>query len=95
VKPKVIKVAKVSGNRNTRHDTLRTLATLCYYYPAYTLQMARQIPHIHVLIMISQARRLEAKKNFDLTQIVAAPHTKKGGGVKKLADNFKGITKNG
>lgn len=45
--------------------------------------------------MISQARRLEALRNFDLTQIAAAPHTKKGTGVKKLSDNFKKVAKNG
>lgn len=36
---------------------------------------------------------MEAIKMFNMTQIAAAPHTKKGSGVKKLADHFKRMSR--
>ncbi len=90
---KVIKVAKVSEKKD--NEILRTLATLCYYYPAYTLRHARNIPYKHVLVLISQARRLEAAQFYNQVQIAAAPHSKKGVGVKKLLKHFEKVIKNG
>lgn len=93
--PKVIKVAKASQPKSDGEDVLRSLASLCYYYPAYTLRMARNMPYKHVKIMLSQAKRLEAVRFYSELQIATAPHTKKGAGVKKLMKHFEKVSKNG
>lgn len=93
--PKVIKVAKASKTTAQGDDSIRLSATLCYYYPAYTLRMARDMPHKHKVIMISQARRLEAMRFYNEVQIATSPHTKKGQGVKKLLKHFEKVSKNG
>lgn len=93
---KRIKVAKVSSEPLSESDEkIRINATLCYYYPAYTLKMASMLPHKHKTIMLNQARRLKAKDMHDLTQIAAAPHSTKGKGVKKLIKHFEKVIKNG
>jgi hypothetical protein len=68
-------------------------ATVAYYYPQYTLKEARKLPARDIKLLIKIARKLEAEKMFNLTQIVAAPHTKKGEGVKKLSEHFKRLAK--
>jgi hypothetical protein len=93
--PKVIKIAKAHETKSDGEDVLRSLASLCYYYPAYTLRMARNVPYKHVKIMLSQAKRMEAIRFHNQAQIAAAPHTKKGQGVKKLLKHFERVAKNG
>lgn len=90
-----ISVAKVEKSNTDKDEVIRLLATLCHYYPAYTLKEAKKLPYKHLKIMISQAKRLEANHYFNLTQISAAPHSKKGVGVKKLTEAFKKEVKNG
>ena len=68
-------------------------ATVAYYYPQYTLKETRNLPARDIKLLIKTARKLEAEKMFNLTQIVAAPHTKKGEGVKKLSEHFKRLAK--
>lgn len=93
---KKIKVAKVSSKLlSESEEKIRINATLCYYYPSYTLRMASMLPHKHKVIMLNQARRLKAKDMHDLTQIAAAPHSNKGKGVKKLVKHFEKGVKNG
>ena len=64
-------------------------AMICYYYPQYTLKEASQLPVRDIKLLLRVADKLEARKKYDLTQIVAAPHTKKGSGVKKLTEHFR------
>lgn len=93
---KKIKVAKVSSKSLSKsEEKIRVNATLCYYYPAYTLKMASMLPHKHKTIMLNQARRLKAKDMHDLTQVAAAPHSPKGRGVKRLIKHFEKVIKNG
>lgn len=68
----------------------RTLATLCFYYPAYTLAEARKIPYRDVLLLLDIARKERSKFLYDLTQIAAAPQTEKGKGVKMLSEFYMG-----
>ena len=91
---KVIKVAKAKSNSRVDDDIIRLNATLCYFYPAYDLKKADRMPHKHKMIMISQAKRLKAIDMHDFTQICAAPHSKKGVGVKKIAKHFEKASKN-
>lgn len=64
-------------------------ATVCYYYPQYTLKEASQLPVRDIKLLLRIAEKLQARDKYELTQIVAAPHTKKGSGVKKLSEHFK------
>ena len=67
------------------------LARLCYYYPQYTFREAKELPYKHVQLLLRVAKKQQAIQLYNLTQIAAAPHTKKGEGVKKLSEHFKGI----
>lgn len=70
-----------------------TWAAVCYYYPQYTLKEASELPARDIRLLLSTARKLEASRMFNLTQIAAAPHTKKGEGVKKLSQHFKELSR--
>jgi len=64
-------------------------AEVAYYYPQYTLEEVQNLPARDISLLLQTARRLKAMENFNLVQIVASPHTKKGQGVKKLSDHYK------
>lgn len=70
------------------------IATLCFYFPQYTLQDATKLPYQHVQLLIHTAQKIEAARMYNLTQIAAAPHTKKMVNVKKLSDYFKKLAGN-
>lgn len=86
----VVKAAKVSGKGFDARDSL---ATLCYYYPQYTLAAARRLPFRDVQLLLKKARQLEAVRYANLTQIAAAPNSKKGKAVKDLLTKFKDMAK--
>ena len=69
-------------------------AQVCYFYPQYTLEDVQQMPARDVNLLIKTAHQQKAIDYLNFTQIVAAPHTKKGEGVKKLADSYQKIIKN-
>lgn len=66
-----------------------TFATLCYYFPQYTLKEAAELPFRDVQLLIKTAKQIEGARLYNLTQIAAAPHTKKMQSVKKLSEHFK------
>lgn len=68
-----------------------TWARVCYYYPQYTLETVATLPIRDLRLLLKMAERIEAERSYDLVQIVAAPHTKKGKGVKDLTDHYKKI----
>ena len=76
---------------NKRGEKREIWATLCYYYPQYTLESASKLPVRDIKLLLKIAEEKEAEKMFNLTQISAAPHTKKGKGVKTLTEHFKKI----
>ena len=65
------------------------LAEFCYLYPQYSYEAARRMPAKDVMLLLKTARRKQSEKYFYYMQIAAAPHTKKGSGVKKLSEKFK------
>lgn len=69
----------------------RLLAELCFYYPQYTLAAARRLPAKDVMLLLKVARQKDAEKYYNLTQIAAAPHTKKGTGVKRLTSKYEKV----
>lgn len=71
----------------------RLLAELCYYYPQYTLAAARRLPARDVMLLLKMAHRKDAERYLNETQIAAAPHTKKGTGVKRLTGKYTKVAK--
>lgn len=69
------------------------LIRFCYYYQQYKLNEARQLPYKRVIQMLKFAEKERAKFFFELTQIAAAPHTKKGSGIKSLLSRYEDIIK--
>lgn len=69
------------------------LAELCFFYPQYTLAAARRLPAKDVMLLLRMAHRKRAEDYFNLTQIAAAPQTKKGSGVKRLSSRYLKMAK--
>lgn len=72
-------------------NTEDILARFCYYFPRYSYLEAKKLPFKRVRQMLRVVEKEQAKKNFELIQIVASPHTKNGRGVEKLLEYYKGI----
>lgn len=85
-----IEVAKIPVNKSSKRDLY---AMACYFYQQYTLDEIQKLPARDVYLLIKTAQRMEAIRMFNHTQIAAAPHTKRGSGVKKLADHFKRMSR--
>lgn len=64
-------------------------AMVAYHYPQYTLKEASKLSVRDISLLLRTVRKIEAEKMYNLTQIVASPHTKKGEGVKKLTQHFE------
>jgi hypothetical protein len=71
------------------------LAELCFYYPQYTLAAARRLPAKDVMMLLKTANKMKAREYHNLTQIAAAPHTKKGEGVRKLSSRYQRDARDG
>lgn len=84
----VIKAQKVPQKTESVEDII---ATFCYYFPQYTFSQASEMPAKRVRQMLKVARKEEAMRMYNLTQLIAAPHTKKGVGVKTMLKYFKEI----
>ncbi|MFA9228760.1 MAG: hypothetical protein ACEQR7_10090 [Agathobacter rectalis] len=68
------------------------IARFCYYYPQYTYHFAyKNLPFKRIVKMLSVARKEQALMLYNITRAIAAPHTKKGSGVKSLLDEFKKV----
>ena len=87
---KVIKVKRVP-TKAAKLNTEELLAQVCYYYPQYTLETAALLSYRRVTLLLKVVKKQQAMHYYNLTQIAAAPHTKKGHGVKKLSEHFKKI----
>lgn len=72
-------------------DPEELLIQFIYKYPQYTLEEARRMPYKQVMKMLRVARKIEAAKMLDLTQIIASPHTKNGDGVLKMVKYYHDI----
>lgn len=86
----VAKPIRPQRNGKAGKESNRSMwATICYYYPQYTLESASRLSVRDIRLLLNTARRQEAIKMLQLTQIVAAPHTKKGKGVKDLTKHYQ------
>lgn len=89
-----IEVQRVN-DETTKGSKRQLYARVCFFYPQYKLQDVEKMPQRDVSLLLQVAQQIEALRMLNLTQISAAPHTKKGSGVKKLTEHFKRIAKNG
>lgn len=64
-------------------------ATVCYFYPQYTLKDVQAMPYRDVRLLMKMAQRQQASYFYNMTLIAQAPHSKKQANVKKLTDHFK------
>ena len=88
-KPKRVKAQSIYQAQNKKVSKREMWARICYFYPQYTLEEASKLPARDINLLLKVARKINAEQKYDYTQIVAAPHTKKGSGVKKLTEYFK------
>lgn len=83
-------VAKPIRSQGSREVSNREIwARVCFFYPQYTLQEASKLPRRDINLLLRTAEKIQAERFYELTQITAAPHTKKGQGVKQLTDYFR------
>lgn len=86
---KKVSIKKLPGNYQTNKiDAREILAEVCYYYPQYTLKEAGRLSYRDVQLLLRTARKQQAIYYYNMTQIAAAPHTKKGEGVSNLSEHF-------
>jgi len=67
------------------------IARFCFHYHAYTYEQARLLPAHQLMMMLRIAQKEEARRMYQLMQIISAPQTRKGAGVKKMLDYFREI----
>ena len=82
-------VAKTVSKPEKTVSNRKLWARVCYFYPQYTLEAASKLSVRDIRLLLNTAREIEAEKNFEMVQIVAAPHTEKGKGVKQLSNLYK------
>lgn len=87
--PKAVKVQPIPSRSVEQINKRELWATICYYYPQYTLKEASELSIRDIKLLLRVAEKKEAEARYDYTQIVAAPHTKKGAGVKQLTDYYR------
>ena len=68
-------------------------ARVAYFYPSYTLSEARRLPARDLMLLIKIARQEYAKNYHELTNIMAAPHSKNGSAVNKLINHYREVAK--
>lgn len=86
---KHIQAQSVALAQNDKTSNREMWARVCYYYPQYTLEQASKLPVRDIKLLLHTANKIHAQNMYDLVQIAAAPHTKKGSGVKKLVEHYK------
>lgn len=82
-------VAKAVSKPRKQISNRKLWARVCYFYPQYTLEEASKLTVRDIKLLLNTAKEIEAEKNFELVQIVAAPHTEKGKGVRQLSNLYK------
>lgn len=82
---KSVRPAKVEINNREQW------ATICYYYPQYTLEEASKLTLRDIRLLLKIAEKLRAKEHLELLKISTAPHTEKGKGIKQAQEEFERI----
>lgn len=84
----IIKAQKVPKKIESAEDII---ARFCCYFPQYKFHEARKLPFIRIKKMINIWEKEYARRMIDLVNIISAPHTKNGSGVRKVIDRYKSI----
>ncbi len=82
-----IQVAQIEQPRGSKRELY---ATICYHY-GYKLDYVQNLPARDLYLLHKIAIKMEANRYLNLTNIAAAPQSRKGQGVKKLLDYYKGV----
>lgn len=84
-----VKVQRVTRQDRSGPNRRKTYATVCYYYPQYTLEQVQALPARDVNLLLTTAKEQQAAYLHNLTLIAQAPHSNKQKNVKKLIEHFK------
>ena len=84
----IIKVQKVPKKSEPVEDII---ARFCCYYPQYKFHEARKLPFMRIKQMLKVWEKDYARKMINLVEIISAPHTKNGSGIRKVIDKYKNI----
>lgn len=82
-------VQKQQSAQSVREGMMQAACLVAYHYPQYKPEDAMKINIKMQKRLLKVARKVEAERMYNLTQIAAAPHTKKGQGVRSLLDFFR------
>ena len=87
----VIQVQSVKKEvfKNKKNPNRKLWATVCYYYPQYTLKEASKLSYRDLSLLLNTAKKLKASEYLTLLNITAAPHSVKGKAVKELRKNLE------
>lgn len=88
---KVIKAQKIPKSASSLVSSDELLARFCLNYPQYKFSEAKKLPYKRVILMLTVAEKEYARKMYNLMQMIAAPHTKKGVGIRSMLEYYKRI----
>lgn len=83
-----IVVQKDTTQRSIKDPLRRVYATVCYYYPQYTLKEAEALPARDIELLLETANSVEQKNLFHLTRIETAPYTKDRKALSELQSEY-------
>ena len=89
IKPRRVKAQPIPTAGGGKTSNRQLWARVCFFYPQYTLKEASMLSVRDLKLLLNTAKKIEAERKYDLVQIAAAPHTKKGSGVKKLTEHYR------
>jgi hypothetical protein len=84
-----IQVQRVESSK-PKHNKRELYAQICYHY-GYKLDYVSKLPARDLYLLSKTANKMQAMTYINLTNIAAAPHTKKGSAIKKLQTNYKKV----
>ena len=84
----IIKAQKVPKKTESVEDII---ARFCCCFPQYKFHEARKLPFFRIKMMIRTWEKEYARRMIDMVEIVSAPHTKKGSGIRKVIDRYRSI----
>lgn len=88
-----VEVQKAPTSKNGQYKR-ELYASICFYYPKYDLKDIDKMPARDLSLLLRTAHKIEASRFYNLTQIAAAPHSRKGESIKKLLRHYEKVMNN-
>lgn len=88
-----VKVAKLTNEADKKNSKRELYAKIAYYYPQYSLKSASELKFRDLKLLLNVAQKQKSIEYLNLTQIVAAPHSRNGAAVKKLLKQYDEVIK--